>query len=490
MSAAILARFLGKLNIEIQLVESEQIGTVGVGEGTVPIMREFNGVLGIEEQEFIRRCNGSYKLGIEFADWGQIGNRFFHAFGDYGEYIEGISPHHHWLKLKSLGDTTPIDDYCFSQVAAKKGRFAPPPQEMRPGLPSYSYAYHFDAALYAKLLREYAEQRGVIRHESRVSDVELRSEDGFIQALKLEDGSRMEADLFIDCSGFRSLLLGEALKTEFVDWSHWLPCDRAIAAPCAKAGEFSPYTTATAREAGWQWRIPLQHRTGNGYVYCSKFISDDSAEQTLRNNLDGELLAEPNLLRFATGRRQVFWKNNCVAIGLAAGFLEPLESTSIQLIQTGLARLIEMFPDKNFDPVITAEYNRIGSLEFERIRDFLILHYSESQRDDGELWRYCREMPLPDSLQHKIDIFKSFGRVALMAEESYREPSWRAMFLGLGITPNRYDPMVDKIPTDVLREKMKQQTTRNHRIAESLPSHQDFISRHLLAQKPNLTAVN
>ncbi|MGL6161187.1 tryptophan halogenase family protein [Microbulbifer sp.] len=481
MSAAVLARFLGKLDIDIRLVESEQIGTVGVGEGTVPIIREFNGVLGIDEREFIRRTQGSFKLGIAFRDWGHKGNRFFHPFGDFGEYIEGISPHHHWMKLRKLGNTTPIDDYCFSQVAAKKGRFAPPPREMQPGLPSYSYAYHFDAALYAQFLREYAEQRGVKRSEGKVADIEQRGEDGFIRALKLEDGTRLEADLFIDCSGFRSLLLGRSMKTDFIDWSHWLPCDRAVTAPCAKAEEFSPYTTATALEAGWQWRIPLQHRTGNGHVYCSRFISDEDAEQALRDNLDGELLAEPNLLRFSTGHREVFWKNNCIAIGLSAGFMEPLESTSIQLIQTGLARLIEMFPDRNFDPIITAEYNRVGRLEFERIRDFLILHYCAGQRDDGELWHYCRNMPLPDSLQHKIDVFKSSGRVALGAEESYREPSWRAMFLGLGIYPQRYDPMVDKIPQEALRKKMAKRVENNYRIAETLPSHQDFINRHLLA---------
>lgn len=476
MSAAVFARFLGKLNIAITLVESEQIGTVGVGEGTVPIMREFNGVLGIDEREFVSRTQGSFKLGIEFRDWGQKGNRFFHAFGDFGETIEGISPHHHWRKLQELGDTTPIDDYCFSQVAAKKGRFAPPPQEIRPGLPSYSYAYHFDAALYAQFLREYAEQRGVKRSEGKVADIELRSEDGFIRALKLEDGSRLEADLFIDCSGFRSLLLGRALHTDFIDWSRWLPCDRAVAAPCARAGDFTPYTTATARDAGWQWRIPLQHRTGNGLVYCSQFISGDQAEQLLRENLDGELLADPNLLRFTTGIREVFWKKNCIAIGLSAGFMEPLESTSIQLIQTGLARLIEMFPDRNFDPVITAEYNRVSRLEFERIRDFLILHYCAGQREDSELWRYCRHMELPDSLQHKIDVFKSSGRVALQAEESYKEPSWRAMFLGLGVYPRRYDPLVDKIPENALRAEMARRRDSNYRIAETLPTHREFVA--------------
>lgn len=489
MSAALLSRFLGKLGATIQLVESEQIGTIGVGEGTVPIIRELNGVLGIDEQHFIQRTNGSFKLGIKFLDWGYEGSQFFHAFGDYGESIEGIPPHHHWLKLKALGDATPIDEYSFSQVAAAQERFAPPPIQQRPGLPSYQYAYHFDTALYAQLLQEYAQQRGVNRIEGRVSKVTLNEENGFIQSLVLEDGRRVEADLFIDCSGFRSLLLGDALKTRFIDWSHWLPCDRAIAAPCALSADFAPQTTATARDAGWQWRIPLQHRTGNGYVYSSRFISDDNARQTLLEHLDGELLAEPKLLNFIAGRREVFWKNNCVAVGLAAGFMEPLESTSIQLIQTALARLIEMFPDRHFDPVITAEYNRISSLEHERIRDFLILHYSANQRSNGELWRYCREMSLPDSLQQKIELFKSCGRVPLDAEDSYRESSWLAIFLGLGITPRRYDPMVDRIPIDNLKQKIHRRLIANRRMSEALPSHHEFILRHINSNQNSAKAV-
>ncbi|WP_288129563.1 tryptophan halogenase family protein [Microbulbifer sp.] len=477
MSAAALTRLLHRLDIQITLVESEQLGTVGVGEGSVPIMRDFNAMLGIDERDFIRRTGGSFKLGVEFRDWGHLGNRFFHAFGDYGEYIEGISPHHHWLKLRSLGDDTPIDDYSFSQVLADMGHFAPPPTAAVPGLPAYSYSYHFDAALYAQYLREYAEARGVHRREGRVVDVALDAENGFIQSLRLDSGESLQADLFIDCSGFRSLLLGDALGVGFEDWSRWLPCNRAIAAPSERGDSFSACTTATALDAGWQWRIPLQQRTGNGYVYCSDFISDDNAEKTLRSNLHGALTAEPRLLKFTTGIREIFWEKNCIAIGLSAGFLEPLEATGIQLIQTGLARLVEMFPDRNFDPAISAEYNRVGRLEFERIRDFLILHYCINRREGSAWWRYCRNMELPEALQHKIQLFQACGQTALQAEESYREPSWRTMFLGLGLYPRRYDPLVDRIPESALRAEMSRRRERNHQLAADLPTHAGYIAQ-------------
>jgi len=490
MSAALLARFLRPMDISVRLVESEEIGSVGVGEGTVPIIRKFNGLLGIDEKDFLRATKGSLKLGIEFVNWGHIGNRFFHAFADYGDPIEGISAHHHWLKLRGLGDTTPVDDYSFSAVAISAQRFAPPPKNIRPGLPAFDYAYHFDATLYARVLREYAENLGVVRREGKVEQVSRRADNGFIESITLQSGERVEADLFIDCSGQRSLLLGDTLQNDFVSFRHWLPCDRAIAAPSSgNSADFAPATRSTAHASGWQWRIPLQHRTGNGLVYSSQFTSDADAETLFRSNLDSELLAEPKLLQFEPGHRKKFWDKNCVAIGLSAGFMEPLESTSIQLIQTGLARLIEFYPDRNFDQTITDEYNRVTKAEFERIRDFLILHYCIGSRDDSALWQSCRKMPLPDTLQYKIDLFRSCGRIPLSAEDSYREPSWTALLLGLGVIPQRYDPIVDRIPTVALQERMNARSRGFRKMAETLPTHKQFIEHHISETTTPLTAV-
>jgi tryptophan 7-halogenase len=477
MAAAVLARFLKPADVSIQLIESDEIGIVGVGEATVPVIQVLNGLLGIDETDFIRRTRGTFKLGIEFKDWSRLGNTHCHFFGDFGAPIEGIAPHHHWLKLRQLGEAPALAEHSFPYVAGKLGRFSPPATDPRSEASSYKYAYHFDAGLYAQYLRANAEARGVLRKEGKVVDVKLRGEDGFIQTLTLESGERIDADFFVDASGFRGLLIEQALHTGYEDWSHWLPCDRATAVPCASAGELTPYTVSTARSAGWQWRIPLQHRTGNGYVYCSRFISDDEATSTLLDHLDGRPLAEPRLLRFTTGHRKQLWNRNCLAIGLAGGFMEPLESTSIQLIQTALARLIEMFPDRNFDPAVSAEYNRVSVNEFERIRDFLILHYCATERDDSPLWRYCRSMSLPDSLKYKIDVFSSSARVPLYSEESYQEPSWVSIFLGQHIYPRRYDPLVDNISTDHLQRGLLQRRRAIRRLAEGMPTHREYIAR-------------
>jgi tryptophan halogenase len=479
MAAAVLARFLGaSRDITIQLIESEEIGIVGVGEATVPVIQALNGLLGIDERDFLRRTHGTFKLGIEFRDWSRLGEVHFHFFGDFGDRIEGIAPHHHWLKLRQLGDTTPLGAYSFPYVAGKLGRFAPPSGDPRSEASSYKYAYHFDAGLYARCLRANAEGRGVRRVEGKVVEVRLRGEDGFIEGLTLESGERIEGDFFIDASGFRGLLIEESLKTGYEDWSHWLPCDRAVAVPCESAGELTPYTLSTARAAGWQWRIPLQHRIGNGYVYCSRFASDEEAARTLLANLDGPPLAEPRLLKFTTGCRKQPWNRNCLAIGLAGGFLEPLESTSIQLIQTALARLIELFPDSRFDPVLIDEYNRLSRNELERIRDFLILHYCATEREDAPLWAHCRTMALPPSLSHKIEVFRSCGRVPLYSEESYQEPSWVSIFLGLNVYPRRYDPLVDNLDTERLKRGMQHRRTTLLRLAQELPSHREHIARY------------
>jgi tryptophan 7-halogenase len=481
MAAAVLARFLKPPAVAIQLVESEEIGIVGVGEATVPVIQVLNGLLGIDEADFLRKTCGTFKLGIEFRDWVCPGHTHFHFFGDFGAPIEGIAPHHHWLKLREVGERVPLGEYSFPYVAGKLGRFAPPLSDPRSEAASYKYAYHFDAGLYARYLRANAEARGVRRTEGTVLDVQLRGEDGFIQVLTLASGERIEGDFFIDASGFRGLLIEQALHTGYQDWSNWLPCNRAVAVSCERAGELTPYTVSTALAAGWQWRIPLQHRIGNGYVYCSRFISDEEATRALLGSVEGRILAEPRLLDFTTGHRRQLWNRNCLAVGLAGSFLEPLESTSIQLIQTALARLIDLFPGRSCDPILVAEYNRLSINELERIRDFLILHYCATEREDSPLWRYCRAMNLPDSLQYKVDVFKRSGRVPLYSEESYQEPSWVSIFLGQQVYPVRYDPLVDNLDTALLRRGLLHRRSTIRRLAEGMPMHREFVARYCAA---------
>jgi tryptophan 7-halogenase len=475
MTAATLARLLPKGQAKVRLIESDEIGIIGVGEATVPLVQIFNGMLGIDEREFICETQGSFKLGIEFVDWGEIGNRHFHGFGDYGEFIDGIAPHHYWMKLRELGDPTPLADYSFPTVLAKKNRFAPSPVRGRE--PEFKYAYHFDASLYARYLRRYAEARGVERLEGRIVDVALRGEDGFVEAVTTVDGQRLEADLFIDCSGFRGLLIEQAMHTGYEDWSKWLPCDRAVAVPCESAGELTPYTRSTAREAGWQWRIPLQHRIGNGYVYSSGYLSDENAAEVLLANLDGKPLADPRVLRFTGGHRKKFWSKNVVASGLASGFLEPLESTSIMLIQTGIARLVEMFPSKDFDPVLEEEYNRMCIREYEKVRDFIILHYCLSRRTDSEMWRYVANMDLPDSLRRKIEIFEARGIIPLEGDESFHEPSWVAILVGQEHLPKRHDPMVDRVDIERVTAGMRHRRETIAQLTDRVPLHSDYIAR-------------
>ena len=478
MAASLLAQFLPAPYAEIVLVESDEIGTIGVGEATVPLILQFNGVLGIDEKRFVAATQGTFKLGIQFRDWGEPGNIHFHGFGDYGDSIQGVAPHHHWLKLHRMGDPSPIEDWSMPYAAARRDRFAPPEMMQREGAEaaSYKYAYHFDAGLYAQFLRTYAEARGVVREEGRIGEVELDRDKGHVAALRMADGRRFEADLFIDCTGFAGLLISKALGIEYVDWSALLPCDRAVAVASARRDPLTPYTRATARPAGWQWRIPLQHRTGNGHVYSSAFTSDDEAVALLLAHLDGAQMSEPRLLRFTTGHRAKFWHKNVVALGLAAGFLEPLESSSIQLIQTGLARLIELLPDMNFDPVIADEYNRLTANEYARIRDFLILHYCRTRRSEP-MWKHCRSMPIPETLAHKIAMWEACGRVPLLSEESYQEPSWVSIFLGNKMVPRRYDPIVDQLSLEHLRGGMNQRRAAIAHVAERMPPHTMFVDR-------------
>jgi tryptophan halogenase len=481
MAAAILARRLKPDLVRIEVIESSDIGTVGVGEATIPPIRQFNQALGLDENDFLRATQGTFKLGIEFRDWSRLGRTYFHPFGVHGLNAEQVSLHQEWLRLQAAGDETSFEDYSLNTVVAKAGRFARPSERDASPWPIFSYAFHFDAGLYAEHLRRYAQARGVSRFERRVVQVDLHPESGFIRALQLDDGERVEADLFIDCSGFRGLLIEQALKTGYEDWTHWLPCDRAVAVPCESAGALTPYTRSTARAAGWQWRIPLQHRIGNGYVYCSRYISDDEAAATLMANLDGAARAEPRFLRFTTGRRKVFWNKNCIALGLASGFMEPLESTSIHLIQKGLTHLLNLFPDRGCSPALASEYNRIAIEEYERIRDFIILHYKATTRDDTPLWRYCGGMPVPDALEYKIRHFRNSGRVVRYGNELFAMTNWLAVLLGQEMRPAYRDPLVDQRPVEGVRENLRQIRAIVAAAAASAPRHEDYIAHHCRA---------
>ncbi|MGB3931669.1 MAG: tryptophan halogenase family protein [Sphingobium sp.] len=478
-TAAALAHALPR-GCAITLIESEEIGTVGVGEATIPPIRLFNETLGIDEADFLRATKGSFKLGIEFVGWGDLGHRYFHPFGTYGKPFDMLPVHQHWLAARAAGSNVPLDDLSMAWGAAKRGGFAPPQADPRSIGSTFDYAYHFDAGLYAAYLRRYAETRGVARVEGKVSDVARDGESGDVASVMLADGRRVEADLFIDCSGFRGLLIEGALTTGYQDWTHWLPCDRAVAAPCARIAATTPYTRSTAREAGWQWRIPLQHRTGNGYVYCSRFLSDDEAAATLMANLDGEALADPRQLRFVTGRRNLFWNRNVIAIGLSSGFMEPLESTSIHLIQAGIAKLLALFPTRSLDPLVRDEYNRIAIGEFERIRDFIILHYKLTRRQDSELWRYCAAMPIPDSLAERIAHFRRDGRLVTRDLDLFGAASWTAVHIGQFNLPQGRDPLADYLANpDVSRAFVDKLAAAIARAAETMPPHDAHLARLL-----------
>lgn len=483
MCAAALARLVEHAGVAVTLVESEEIGTVGVGEATIPSIRTFNSLLGLDENDFVRNTQGTFKLGIEFVDWYRRGRRYIHPFGTYGMDLQAMRFHQFWLKLKQLGDPDlgALSEFNLCTMAATLHRFIRPRGGPDSVLASLRYAFHFDAGLYARYLRRYAEARGVHRVDGRIVDVRLRPDDGFITAVMLQGGAVVEGELFLDCSGFRSLLLGQTLGIGFEDWSHWLPCDRAIAVPSERTAPLLPYTRSTADAAGWRWRIPLQHRTGNGYVYCSNFLAEEEARSRLLAGLDGAQRAEPRVLKFRAGCRRQFWERNCVAIGLAGGFLEPLESTSIHLAQTGISKLMALFPDRSFSTPEIDAYNGYALQEYERVRDFIILHYKATERNDTPFWEHCRAMSIPDSLQQKIDLFRTKGRALPTPDDLFTEHSWIAVMLGQGIEPMGYDPLVDSLPVSDLRGFVAHARDVVSKTARGMPLHQTFIDENCSA---------
>ncbi len=483
MTASALSKVLGPA-YRIRLVESDEIGIIGVGEATIPHINEFNRALGIDEDEFLRTTQGTFKLGIEFVNWGNAGDRYIHGFGRVGQATEALPFHHFWLRMTKLGLASPLEHYSINTAAPRLGKFLRVRPDMAGSpLADIAHAFHFDASLYARYLRTYAEKLGTLRTEGRIVQVQRREPDGFIEAVVLDGGERIAGDFFIDCSGMQGVLIEQALKTGYEDWSNWLPCDRAIAVPCESAGPLLPMTRSTAHSAGWQWRIPLQNRTGNGHVYSSGFMEQDEATTILMHQLDGAAMAEPRHIRFLTGRRKYFWSHNCVAVGLASGFLEPLESTSIHLIQTAISRIINFFPHTGFDAADIAEYNAQTRFEYEHIRDFLILHYKVTRRDDSAFWNYCRNMPVPATLQRKIDLFASNGRIHPSKDEFFTEMSWLQVMVGQGIKPKGYHPFADLRPEPEVVAYLRNVEQVIAKCVTAMPSQSEFIAKHCAAAR-------
>lgn len=479
MAAAAFSRFLDR-RYSITLVESDEIGTVGVGEAAIPQLQLFNAGLGIDEAEFVRATQGSFKLGIEFVDWLKPGERYIHAFGSIGRGLGLLPFHQYFLRHHAHRGTHSLWDFSATAIAAAQNRFAP--VEDQPGRPptGVAYSYHFDAGLYAAFLRRYAEKRNVRRIEGKIVDTIQNGEDGNIASIKLDSGLSIEGDFFVDCSGFTGLLIEQALKSGYEDWSQWLPVNRALAVPCASVDPLTPFTRSTAREAGWQWRIPLQHRIGNGYVYCSDYLEDQNAADTLLASLDGKMLAEPRQLRFVTGKRRQVWKKNCVALGLASGFLEPLESTSIHLVQSCIARFLALFPTDVIDPEDAAEFNRQTDFEFAAIRDFIILHYKANERD-GIFWQHRREMAIPDSLAQKLELFAANGRIVRFNDELFTEQGWLQVMWGQGLRPRGYSPLADQLSAEQLNEFLDLANRHAAHVARQMPNHAEFIALHCAA---------
>ena len=478
MVAASLAKLLGK-TLDIKLVESDQIGTVGVGEATIPTLLTLHELLKIKEQDFVAAVQGTFKLGISFESWRDIGKDYIHSFGFTGQDCWAAGFQHFWLKGERLGISKEYGEYCKEWMAAKQNRFAV--LTNRGTQHGLNYAYHIDASLYAKMLRKIAEEHGTVRQEGKISSVEQDAESGFIKALKLESGERIEGDFFIDCTGFRSLLIEETLKAGYDDYTHWLPCDSAVAVQTEAVGPPIPYTRSIAREAGWQWRIPLQHRVGNGVVFSSEHWSDDEAIDMILKNIEGKTLTEPRVLKFKAGQRKKHWHKNCVAIGLSSGFIEPLESTSIHLIQRSVIRLMQLFPYAGIRQPDVNEFNSQMRTEIEHIRDFIILHYHVTDRTDSEFWRYCKSMEIPDSLTHRIELFKQTGRVFKIPTELFGENSWIQVMIGQGLMPEQYHPIVNMMSDDELKRFLTGIRDTAVNVVSQLPEHQRFIDHYCRA---------
>ena len=487
MTAAALSKVLqGKYTIK--LVESDDIGIVGVGEATIPPIKLFNKVLELDEDEFMRETQGTFKLGIEFVNWGRLGHRYMHGFGQIGQELWTTDFHQYWRKMWLAGKAADLEEYSITRMASRAGKFMRPALDMpKSPLSQIVYAFHFDASLYAKYLRKHSEARGVQRIEGKIRNVPLRAHDGFVEAVELESGQRVEGDLFIDCSGFRGLLIEQALRTGYEDWTHWLPCDRAMAVPCERVPDVTPYTRSTAHRAGWQWRIPLQHRTGNGHVYCSKHISDDEAAAVLLGNLDAAPLAEPRIIPFVTGKRHKTWNRNVVAVGLAGGFLEPLESTSIHLIQTAIGKLVTFFPDSSFSQPDVDEFNAQMDFEFTRIRDFIILHYHLNQRTDSPFWTRCREMEVPESLTRRMALYRRHGRIFREASELFTEVGWLQVMHGQGLKAEGYNPLVDVYSEHDIAEFLEGIRSVIGKCVDVMPAHAEYIAQHCAAIRPTAT---
>lgn len=486
MTAAALSMQLGG-SYRLRLIESDDVATIGVGEATIPTIRAFNQLLQIDEDEFLRRTQGTFKLGIEFVNWGRVGDAYIHGFGAIGANLGPVGCHHYWLKLRQLGLAAPLERYSINTAACAQAKF----MRSRPDMPNsplgdIAHAFHFDAGLYARYLRHLSEARGVRRTEGKVARVTLRADGGGIESLRLANGEEVGGDFFIDCSGIRALLIGEALGEPYEDWSHWLPCDRAIAVPCESVQPLLPYTRATAHGAGWQWRIPLQSRLGNGHVYSSRFMSEDEATAILLANLEGKTLAEPRCIPFVPGRRRKTWVKNCVAIGLSSGFFEPIESTNIHLIQSAIGRVISLFPNAGFHQADIDEYNSQIQFEYERIRDFIVLHYKATERTDSAFWNHCRNMSVPDSLRHRMNLYLSNGRAYREGGELFAELSWVQVMNGQRLRPEGYHPYVDLLTEAELKEFLGNIESVIRKCVDVMPTHAQYIAQHCRAAGPQL----
>ncbi|WP_019054001.1 tryptophan halogenase family protein [Sphingobium xenophagum] len=480
MTAAAMSVDLAGAGVEIELIESPEIGAIGVGEATVPFIHLFNKMLGIDQADFMKQCNATFKLGIEFINWGNLNESYFHSFAHFGPNFKDVSFYHMYLRQAELmaakGVETVLEDSNVGAVAARNNRFRHPQTVEKSGLPSHFYAFHFDATLYASYLRDFATQRGVRHVSGRIIDVEQNPENGFIRSVRLQDGREFEADLFVDCTGLYGLLIEKVLKSPYEEWSHWLPCDRAVAVPSARVEAPVPYTKSTAEESGWRWRIPLQHRTGNGMVYSGAFAeSDDAVEAKLLDVLDGKALASPRRLRFTPGRRREVWVKNCVSIGLASGFLEPLESTNIHLVQSSIFKLLSYFPDKNFAQAEIDAFNADMQKEIEQIRDFIILHYKVTDREDTPFWKYCKYMAVPDTLQRRIDMFKPHGRLFVKPDEFFNYNSWLSVMHGQGLRANGLVPQLDRLTDQEVLAYFEAFNGRVRSVVGAMPLHGDYL---------------